>query len=119
MNEIFQSHVDGMPALFVRLMEAPLLPIKAHTDIPKMVSMFFTKNGEPVYAGRTNRMKDRILEHSRPCSSYNSATFAFLIAKEEAVKLGIDVTMPSKDLVADMRFAEIKRKGRNGFSLTT
>ena len=34
------------------------------------------ENDAPVYVGRSKRMRKRLLEHSRPSSMHNSATFA-------------------------------------------
>ena len=40
----------------------------------------FYERDEPVYVGRTNRMRERILEHGRVSARHNSATLAFLMA---------------------------------------
>lgn len=37
-------------------------------------------------------MKDRLLNHGRPSSDHNSATFAFILAVNEAKKRGIDTS---------------------------
>ncbi len=57
----------------------------------------------PVYVGRSDRLADRLLEHSRPSSGSESASFAFNLAKREfrennmGGKLEIDA-MSRKDM---------------------
>lgn len=46
----------------------------------------FFENGNALYVGRTDRMKERVKEHGRLGSRHNSATFAFILAKEVAEK---------------------------------
>ena len=63
--------------------------------IPEKGIYVFYESGEPLYVGRSNRMRERILEHGRPSSRHNSATFAFLLA--EAKYKGIDCTGRARD----------------------
>jgi len=51
----------------------------------KGIYVFF-ENGKALYVGRSDRMKERVKQHGRPSSGHNSATFAFILAKEEAGK---------------------------------
>ena len=46
--------------------------------IPQKGIYIFYESGKPLYVGRSDRMRERILEHGRPSSLHNSATFAFL-----------------------------------------
>ena len=55
----------------------------------KGIYVFF-EDGRPLYVGRSERMKKRVKQHSRRSSGHNSATFAFLLAKESAEKSQID-----------------------------
>jgi len=52
-------------------------------DIPNAGIYVFYENDKPLYVGRSNRMKQRILEHGRESSGCYSATFAFNLAKEK------------------------------------
>ena len=52
-------------------------------NIPKKGIYVFYEKGKPIYVGRSNRMKDRILEHGRKSSGHGSATFAFNLAQEK------------------------------------
>lgn len=40
------------------------------------------EDGKPIYAGRSDRLKERLLEHGQPSGWSESATFAFILAKE-------------------------------------
>ena len=71
--------------------------------IPKKGVYVFYESGKPVYVGRTDRMRERILEHGRPSSLHNSATFAFLLAMKMATCKGIDCTGKTRD---DLQIAD-------------
>ncbi len=44
----------------------------------------FFERGKPLYVGRTNNVRNRIQAHTRPSSGHNSATFAFILARNAA-----------------------------------
>lgn len=56
----------------------------------------FYEYDKPLYVGRSKRMRERIMQHSRPSSGHTSATFAFLLAHEAAEKMHIDCTNPTR-----------------------
>ena len=45
----------------------------------------FSENDKPLYVGRTNNLKRRLRNHTRP--SHNMATFAFLLARHATERL--------------------------------
>ena len=67
-------------------------------DFNKGIYVFY-ENDEPIYVGRSNRIKNRLKEHSKDNSTHYSASFAFLlskyIAKEKNIAL---VNVDSKKL---------------------
>ena len=65
--------------------------------IPEKGIYVFYESGKPLYVGRSDRMRSRILEHGRPSSHHNSATFAFLLAMEMAKCKGIDCRGITRD----------------------
>ena len=70
--------------------------------IPEKGIYVFYESGKPLYVGRTDRLRERILEHGRPSSLHNSATFAFLLAMKKAKCKGIDCTGTRDELqIAD------------------
>lgn len=68
-EEIPQNLTQGIYVFYVR-------------DVPQYVGR----------SGRKGRLKTRILEHSRPSSGHNTATFAFLIAKEDLDKKSLNLS---------------------------
>ena len=66
-------------------------------EIPDKGIYVFYESGRPLYVGRSDRMRSRILEHGRPSSLHNSATFALLLAMEMATGHGIDCTGITRD----------------------
>ena len=49
------------------------------------IYVFYDEKDKPLYVGRSDRMRKRLLAHSRPSSGCESATFAFILAKEKLI----------------------------------
>ena len=77
----FSQYTQKLPELMDELKQQPLRNRGDLKGIPKAGVYVFYKNGKPLYVGRSNRMKERILEHGRKGSGYCSAQFAFNLAK--------------------------------------
>jgi len=92
MNEKFRDIINLIPKLFEKLVNSQPKYRENLGNLPKSGIYVFYEDGIPIYVGRTNRMKDRILEHSRPSSTHNSAPFAFNLAKKTAMEMGIDIS---------------------------
>ena len=81
----FKNEFQKFPDLLIELENSQAY--ERH-QIPRTLNRgiyVFYENGMPIYvgrSGRTGRFKTRIQEHSRRSSGHNTATFAFLIAKE-------------------------------------
>ena len=89
-NGRFDKVVAKFPELLEGLQSAPSLSRDALREIPERgIYVFHDQYGEPIYIGRSDRMRARLLEHSRPSSTHNSATFAFNLAVEEAKNKGL------------------------------
>jgi len=72
----------------------------------------FYENGNPLYVGRCGRegrFKQRILEHSRPSSGHNTATFAYLIAQQNSQNKK-DLEKSRKENEKDPKFIEAKER---------
>ncbi len=82
MKDKFGEYIQRMPILLNELKGKPLLNRNELKDIPKSGVYVLYREGEPLYVGRSNRLKERIQEHGRPSSDHYSATLAFNIAKE-------------------------------------
>lgn len=71
-----------MPALLDALKSDTLRDRGSIGKLPKRGIYVFYESGKPIYVGRTNRMKRRIVEHGSQ-SATKAATFAYLMAKKE------------------------------------
>ena len=91
MNKKFSDIIDSLSELQEQLVNSSQRYRNNLGCIPKSGIYVFYENGNPMYVGRTNNMKDRIMTQGRRGSNHNSAQFAFLMAREVAEKKGIDV----------------------------
>lgn len=92
----FDSVVAKMPQLLQLLQDCTPLLRRSLTSLPARGVYVFYENGTPVYVGRSNHLRKRILTHGRPSSQHNAATFAFILAKEEATKRSLTVSAPGR-----------------------
>lgn len=113
----FGEIIDSLHELFDELMSCDLVEKK---DIPKKVHQkgiyVFYENNRPIYVGRSRDIAKRIRRHSRPSSKHNSASFAFLLAKEQAKVNGMNLKRTRKNLEADPLFNEIFMKQKKRIS---
>jgi hypothetical protein len=107
MNDEFKRIIDQLPIMFERLVTSSIKHWNDLGRLPKKGIYVFYENGNPIYVGRTNRMKDRIKEHGRPSSTHNSAPFAFNLAKKAAIEKGLDLNKSRVDLEKDSTFAKL------------
>jgi hypothetical protein len=83
MDHRFKEFVEGLHPSLERLVV--MIPVKIGAlprDMPKAGIYLFSEGGSHLYVGRTNRIRQRLGEHSRPSSTHNSAPFAFRLARE-------------------------------------
>ena len=97
MNDKFDEIINSLPLLLNQLVNSPSKNRDTLGALPQKGIYVFYENEFPIYVGRSNRIKQRLLEHSRPSSTHTSATFAFNLAKEAAKEKKIDVN--NKDRV--------------------
>ena len=116
MDREFNNLVQQLPELLRRLSDSPLKSQSNLSNIPSKGIYVFYENGKPIYVGRTDHMKTRLQEHSRPSSKHNSATFAFNIAMKEAIKKGIDTKRYRNVLEQDQDFAPLFSKAKERVS---
>ena len=107
MNKEFQSHIDKLPVLLDRLVNYPLMPRSKLVNIPDKGIYVFYEDGCPIYVGRTNRMRGRIMEHGRQSSNHNTAPFAFNIAKKSATEIGTVIARSRSELEKDPVFVSL------------
>jgi len=78
-----------MPLLLQRLLEQPLISIDkiGLEKVPQKGVYIFFEGKKAIYVGRSNRLKNRLKEHSQKSSDHYSATLAFRIAKHETTDI--------------------------------
>ena len=98
----FSNAIECLPTLLKELQDSQT---KARLDdFPDSGVYVFYENDQPIYVGRSNSMKSRILKHSRPSSSHFSATFAFNIALKEAEMSDLNIDRTREELLKDAQF---------------
>ena len=115
MNERFKKLTDGMPLRLQELLERPLVTIDdiGITEVPQKGVYVLFEDNEPVYVGRSNRLKERLKEHSRGGSEY-SATLAFRIAKQNYSDFQkIELKQTSKQLMMNVDFVKEFEKAKD------
>ena len=103
----FNEIVEYMPVLFKKLEDSDFFDRKDTSSLATKGVYVFYENLKPIYVGRSQSIPKRILAHSRPSSGHNSATFAFLLAKEVAKKLNHDTNLTRKNLQENAIFNQI------------
>lgn len=84
MNEKFSQYIDPLDGLYRRLLES--IPVTVATlpqSMPRAGVYLFSDRDEHLYVGRANNIRRRLQMHCRPSSGHNSASFAFLIARDK------------------------------------
>ena len=83
LNMSFKEYITEMPELLRTLESQASRTIDHLAGFPRQGVYVFYEGRAALYVGRSNRLVDRIREHCRESSRNNSATFAFILAKEE------------------------------------
>jgi hypothetical protein len=108
MNDKFDEMINQLPLLLEQLVNSPSKNRDTLGTLPQKGIYVFYENECPIYVGRSNRIRERLLEHSRPSSTHTSATFAFNLAKEAAIKKEIDVNNKARlHLETDSDFSSL------------
>lgn len=105
MNQEFHGLVEQLPVLMQTLINSSPHTYNNMGKLPEKGVYVFYENENPIYVGRTNRMKDRLKEHGRLSSGHNKAPFAFNLAKKMAADRGIDINKMRSELENDTSFS--------------
>ena len=105
--EGFQHLVDKLPRLLDQLVSSPARPWSDLGTLPEKGIYVFYENGSPIYVGRTNHMRARLRNHGRPSSGHESATFAFLLARQSAEAQGLAVNRTRREMQEDPVFSAL------------
>ena len=112
MSEEWNDLVKRMPILLKQLTSQPLRPWSDRGILPRKGVYVFYENEKPMYVGRTNNMSSRLNRHGNPSSGHTSATFAFNMAKREAIKRGMNVQMSRSQLEIAPAFTKLYLKAK-------
>ena len=83
MDNRFRAHVEALhPSLLDLIAMAPVSAPTLPRGMPARGVYLFSEGERHLYVGRTNRLRQRLLEHGRQSSGHNSAPFAFLLARK-------------------------------------
>lgn len=96
MSDQFNSIIANMEPILNQLLASPHLSRTELQNVPKKGIYVFYEHASPIYVGRSNRVRQRLLEHSRPSSQHNSATFAFNLAMEAATQTGVTIPQTTR-----------------------
>jgi len=118
MSDKFDVIINGVKDKYNQLLSS-----KKHTysEIPKKLSLagiyLFSKDGEALYVGRTNNIKQRLQHHAR--NNHNQATFAFLLARHETGNIKASYTQKGSraDLLKDDVFKTAFNQARENIRL--
>ena len=79
----FKKVVDKLEPLLKKLRDSPPHTVEEGLgQFPSKGVYAFYEKGEPIYIGRSNRVKARIREHGAESSRHGSATFAYKLLLE-------------------------------------
>ena len=80
----FASLVKALAPKFEQLLACAPSPYgQLPRTMPKSGVYLFTENGQPLYVGRSNALRQRHGRHCRPGATYKQAAFAFQLAREK------------------------------------
>lgn len=105
--ESFESIVTKMPLLMKKLESASFYSREEVKHLPMKGIYIFYEESKPIYVGRSRNLRARILNHSRPSSGHNSASFAFLLARYKTDCLRDRDNRFRRDLEKDAKFAVV------------
>lgn len=97
MNAKFQEIIDRFPGDMSALTKSPPVPSSELKNIPKRGIYVFYEDNKPIYVGRSKNLRQRFRQHGQPSSDHHSATFAFMIAKQDAEKNGVKMKKNGKN----------------------
>lgn len=107
----FDDVISKMPGYLRELESCQIIRMETRQERRSLGSKLPTANAgiyvlyedeKPIYVGRSDRLKERLLEHGQPSGWSESATFAFILAKE---KFGKDAaSMSRRELQETPRF---------------
>ena len=88
MNNAFQGAIGNLKPLMDKLKGSEEHEWSDYRLAPEKGVYVFYKNGDPIYVGRSNNVRERIRKHGADSSDRHSATFAFKLLREALSQTG-------------------------------
>jgi len=113
MSEHFNKVIAKMQPLLDQMLATASLNRDQLRGIPERGIYVFYENEQPIYVGRSNRLRQRLLEHGQPSSRHNSATFAFNLATKTATEGGNTLPDATRtEIENNPRFSTLYRQAK-------
>ena len=116
MNENFLRLIESLEPSFQKLLTMD--PPK-YAELPRHLPIrgvyLFSENGQHLYVGRTNKLRQRLRGHCIASASHFTATFAFRIARNETgrLKATYKTAGSRQDLTKDPVFKQAFEKAKS------
>ena len=104
MNAEFQATIELFPGYMKELLRELPVPANELKKIPNQGIYVFYEDDKPIYVGRSRNLSQRFKQHRQQSSNHNSATFAFMIAKQDAAKKKLNIHKTREELQIDPDF---------------
>ena len=103
----FNEIISKFPGWLDALKNSPSFSRDQIKNVPNQgIYVFYDEKDRPLYVGRSDRIRTRLLEHSRPSSGHTSATFAFILAKEKLKNPKTRLNKSRNDLQFESEFSQ-------------
>ncbi len=117
----FEDVIDKMPTYLKTLEACSLMSMDTNEErrrlgdnLPARGVYVLYEGGKPKYVGRSDRLKERLLEHGRSSSISNGATLAFQITTNEFQKRHPGASSMKKNaLEANLQFQDLFVAAKN------
>ena len=112
-REHLHSVVLGLEKRLAELLACEPRRREEFDPVPKVPAIYLLSEGNrPQYVGRTDNLRDRLSGHMRLGNDRNSASFAFLLAKEDAGGKGLNIKRTGSALEGDHEFQPFFRAAK-------
>jgi hypothetical protein len=101
----FEDAVGQMPTLLEALQSSAKHRVADHPAVPDAAGIYLFSDGvKPIYVGQSRKLRTRLRQHTGATNRQNQASFAFNLAKREALRANVEVERPRATLEAAAEF---------------
>ena len=100
--------IEGLEGRLQELVSIQPQTRAALAPVPVISAIYlFSEKRRPIYTGRTRNLRRRLADHMNPGNDRYSATFAFRLAKEDALGTKLDLSVPNAELERQPAFRKL------------